>query len=71
MIEKSALKELSKNRNIVIKPADKGGAVIVMDTTDYINEGFRQLSDSKFYIETDTDMTHEHALDINGFIQQL
>ena len=69
--EKSALKELSKNRNIVIKPADKGGAVVVMNTTDYINEGFRQLSDSKFYIETDTDMTHEHALDINGFIQQL
>ena len=69
--EKSALKDLSNNKSIVIKPADKGGAVVVMNTLDYINEGFRQLSDPKFYIETDTDLTPQHTLDINNFVQQL
>ena len=42
-----------------------------MNTIDYINKGFRQLSDEKFYIETETDMTHQHSLDINEFIQKL
>ena len=42
-----------------------------MNTLDYINEGFRQLSDSNFYIETDTDLTSTHTQDINQFVQEL
>ena len=29
------------------------------------------MSDPKFYIETDTDLTPQHTLDINTFVQQL
>ena len=50
--ERDAIKSLMANKNIVIKPADKGGAVVVMNVTDYINEGLRQLTDANFYIET-------------------
>ena len=32
-----ALKELRKNQNIVILPADKGRATIILDTRDYDN----------------------------------
>ena len=45
--EIKALKSLRKNKNIVIKPADKGATVVVMDRCDYINEGERQLSNDK------------------------
>ena len=38
-----ALKSLTLNRDIVIKPADKAGAIVVLNTTDYINEGLRQI----------------------------
>ena len=36
--EKQALAELRRNTDIVIKPADKGSAVIVQNRKDYILE---------------------------------
>ena len=69
--EKNAIKSLSNNKSIVIKPADKGGAVVVQNVLDYINEGHRQLSDPKFYIETEEDLTHTHTLDINAFLDTM
>ena len=69
--ENVAIRSLSSNKHIVIKPADKGGAVVVMNTTDYINEGLRQLTDPLFYIETESDLTHTHTEDINNFLKFL
>ena len=57
--EKIAIRELENNPNIVIKPADKGSAVVVMNIADYIREAERQLSDIRFYEKIDTDLTHE------------
>ena len=47
--ERKALKSLRKNKNIVIKPADKGTTLVIMNRADYIQEGERQLSNDKFY----------------------
>lgn len=47
--ERKAIKSLRRNKNIVIKPADKGTSVIIMDKTKYVEEGERQLSNEKFY----------------------
>ena len=47
--ERKAMKSLSGNPNIVIKPADKGGKIVIQDTLDYIKEGERQLNDTTFY----------------------
>ena len=68
-----ANKSLSRNKSIVIKPAGKGGTVVVHDVLDYINEGLRQLSDPKFYIETETeeDLTSSHSKDINTFLRSM
>lgn len=48
-VEIRALKRLRNNRNIIIKPADKGSAVDLMDRFQYLWEGHRQLSDSTYY----------------------
>lgn len=48
--ERDALKELSDNKNIVIKRADKGGAVVVWGLEQYTNEANRQLQDTTFYL---------------------
>ena len=48
-LEKQALKNLKNNNDIIIKPADKGSCTVVMNKIDYINEGIRQLSNSKHY----------------------
>ena len=51
--------ELKSNPEIVIKKADKGSAVVVMNTTDYLIEGYRQLSDQNFYIKIREDPTEK------------
>ena len=38
-VETQAIKTLKENKNIVIKPADKGGVVVIKNKEDYILEG--------------------------------
>ena len=58
--ERESIKRLSTDTSITIKKADKGNAIVIMDTSDYIKEAERQLSDSNFYIEKDIDMSDIH-----------
>jgi hypothetical protein len=44
-----ALQNLRSNEDIIIKPADEGSAVVVMDKSAYIREAERQISDDRFY----------------------
>lgn len=45
--EMSALKHLVNNPDLIIKPADKGGGIVLQNRTDYITETNRLLSDSR------------------------
>ena len=47
--EIDAIRTLKNNREIVIKSADKGGAIVVMDKSAYITEANRQLNNIKYY----------------------
>lgn len=47
--ERDALNCLAKNDDIIVKPADKGGAVVVMDKSYYITEALRQLENNVYY----------------------
>ena len=40
-----AIKELSKREDIIITKADKGGAVAIVDTRDFIKDAERQVND--------------------------
>jgi len=44
-----AIRQLRKNENIIIKSADKGGAVVLMDKELYIQEALRQLNNINYY----------------------
>ena len=54
-----AIKDLACNKEIVIKPADKGGAIVILDKKDYLAEGYKQLSDPKVYKKLDKSKTIE------------
>ena len=65
--ERTALINLKENNAIVIKPADKGSAVVVMDKTKYIEEAERQLNhvnDDRFYKKIDSDPTPQFSKEI-------
>ena len=58
--EKESLFSLRQRNDVVVKPADKGGAVVVWARDLYIQEAERQLSDSAFYQKLDRDLTMDH-----------
>ena len=44
-----AIWSLDRNKNITIKPADKGASIVIMDTKDYAEAIEQQLSNTKYY----------------------
>lgn len=64
--EKNAITELQTDQDIIIKRADKGGAIVVMNRLDYIEEANRQLTDSTFY----TKIQLEQVATMNKNIEQ-
>ena len=68
--EREALKRLSNNKTI-IKPADKGGATVILNTGDYITEAMRQLNNEECYKKLEEDLTSQHEQLINQCISDL
>lgn len=58
--ERSCLRDLSSRDDIVIKRADKGGAVVVWRKDLYTDECLKQLTNETFYKELDNDTTEEN-----------
>ena len=67
--EYRAIKELSNNTEIIIKLADKGGAVVILDKKDYLAEGYKQLSDTKVYKKLDGNKTLEYHSRICKYLE--
>ena len=72
--ERKALHELQdmvKNREIRISCADKGGAIVIQNTCDYLEEGQRQLQDAMYYKPLTVDPTSHIAAVSNDLIDSL
>ena len=69
--EYKAIKSLRNNKDIIIKPADKGSAVVILDKESYINEGQSQLNDTKFYEKTNSNHTGEVINRINLHVHNM
>ena len=46
------MRDLQNDRNVIIKPADKGSAVVIWEQNDYLKETEKQLSDKSTCLET-------------------
>ena len=69
--EYKIIENLKENNSIVIKKADKGSNIVILDRNYYIKEAMRQLSDKKFYKECTKDLTLEHHSTIQELILQM
>ena len=61
-------RELSNNTNIVIKEADKGGAITIIYKEDYVHDCKLILADNSTYLVTTTDMMETHNEETNDII---
>ena len=50
-------KILVRRKDLIVKAADKGGALVVWRADLYQKEALRQLSDTSFYAKVDKDLT--------------
>ena len=57
--------------DIIIKPADKGSSVVVMDRVQYISEAKRQLNDNTYYQLLDHDPTTEFAVQVAETVNKM
>ncbi|XP_070579506.1 uncharacterized protein [Ptychodera flava] len=70
MPEQRALNDLKSNTNIVIKPADKGGGVVVMDKSEYIRKCEEQLNNDTYYTQLESDPTEKYMTELERAIQR-
>ncbi|XP_069035229.1 uncharacterized protein [Lepisosteus oculatus] len=69
--ENQALQSLRNRDDIVIKPADKGGAVVVWRKDLYIFEASRQLTDTSAYLPLQQDPTTDYQKEVVSTISLL
>ena len=69
--EWTAHQNLKTRDDIVIKPAEKGGAVVVWRTNLYKQEAFRQLADTKFYAKVKKDLTQANQKIVKDTVKKL
>jgi hypothetical protein len=69
--ERAALAALVNNDDIIIKPADKGSAVVIMDRIDYLKEGYKQLGNDRFYKKLDHNPTEKHRVEVQNMVEDM
>uniref|UniRef100_A0A8C5WHF8 Reverse transcriptase domain-containing protein n=1 Tax=Leptobrachium leishanense TaxID=445787 RepID=A0A8C5WHF8_9ANUR len=68
--EKEALKELAEDTTITIKPADKGGGIVILNREDYDEESLRILNDRDVYQRIPYNPTEEIKKKFDKYIQK-
>ncbi|XP_075442477.1 solute carrier family 12 member 7 isoform X2 [Ascaphus truei] len=66
--DKLSIRSLMTNKNLVIKNADKGGAIVVQSNAKYRLEALKQLHDIKSYKTLKSDPTDVFAKQLNNIL---
>ena len=69
--QRKALLDLANDALIIIKPADKGGAIVSMNSNDYSEACLNSLLNTDFYKELPNDANPEYKAKINDKIDDL
>ncbi|CAJ0948744.1 unnamed protein product [Ranitomeya imitator] len=68
--ERREIYTLKNNKSITIKAADKGGALVVMDTVYYVGEIRSQLSDVEVYERLQVNPAQRFKLELDLIIEE-
>uniref|UniRef100_A0A8C5QZ70 Reverse transcriptase domain-containing protein n=1 Tax=Leptobrachium leishanense TaxID=445787 RepID=A0A8C5QZ70_9ANUR len=68
--EIKALRQLTEDKEIIVKPADKGGGTVILSTTYYEEEAYRILNDQTTYKKLKGDPTMEMKEKFDEFLDR-
>ena len=69
--ERKALKDLQRDKSVVILPADKGRCTVVMDRPAYVEKCNNMLKDTHTYKKLKKDPTTKYKKELSEFIREL
>ncbi|XP_072033048.1 uncharacterized protein [Amphiura filiformis] len=69
--ERRAIQDLKKEESILILPADKGKATVLMDTTEYEDKIHEMLSDERTYEQLPSDPTQRYKRELVAILSRL
>lgn len=69
--QRQSLRALKNNDSIIIKPADKGGMVCILNKQSYLKEAFRQLNNTKYYTPIPRSLKFDLLPQINDILRRL
>lgn len=67
----AAIHSLTNNKNIVITPADKGSAWVILNRSDYIKEAMRQLTNTDYYKPCTTPLHNNNFINICSILRDM
>ncbi|XP_060557357.1 uncharacterized protein LOC132717809 [Ruditapes philippinarum] len=68
--DRSAFKSILSKKSLIIKEADKGGAVVCMDNDYYRDHILKMLSDESYYSETDINADLRTRKELNDIVNK-
>lgn len=68
--ERDSLYNLKSKRNLIVKQADKGGGLVILNKSDYESEVFKQLGDATAYSKLPTDPTARFGNILRTILQE-
>ena len=69
--EEMAMKTLLNDSSIIIRPADKGSGIVIMNTEDYTNKLENEMKDNGTYAEVAEDKTKKIENKVKKLIKQI
>ena len=69
--ENSAFHELLHNKEIVIRPADKGSGIVVLDREEYVESLEKEMEQSSSYEMTDNNRTEEAHTKVKKLVNKM
>ena len=69
--ERETLKSLMNDNEIIIKPADKGSAVVTWNKPDYLLEASNQLSDTNVYCKSNSNTLQKVNSEIKSVLRDM
>ena len=69
--EKNAFYSLLHNEDIVIRPADKGSGIVIVDKTEYIQRLHKEMTDSGSYEEIPGDLTETATKTVRKLVNRM